>query len=164
MSTPHQDERPADDLQEVVDVLRERRPTLDPLALDAIKLRAMSRARRSTASREKGFFMRSRLTTLLTIAFLSLGTGGAVACVSWVEGDGFGFGFAGHDGGSASCTQYRPGNGFGDKHHCHTGPPGHDGEGGGNSGGGNGGGGGGGGGDQGAGGIGGSGDHGHGHH
>jgi hypothetical protein len=129
MSRSHRHERFDDDLQEVADVLRDRRPTLDPLALDAIKLRAMSRARRSNSSPAKGFMMRSRLTTLLTVAFLSLGTGGAVACVSWVEGDGFGFGFGGHDGGSAGCTQYRPGNGYGDKNHCHTGPPGQEGHG-----------------------------------
>lgn len=127
MSTPHKEERFADGLQEVADVLRDQRPGLDPLALDAVKLRAMSRARRSTFSRQKGFFMRSRLTTILTIAFLSLGTGGAVACVSLVEGDGFGFGFGGHDGGSASFNQYREcdhGNGRGKDHECH----GHEGE------------------------------------
>ena len=65
--------------------------------------------------------MRSRLTTLLTVGFLSLGTGGALAVVGGVppfnSGDE-----------SASCTQYRPGNGFGDKNHCHTGPPGQTGE------------------------------------
>jgi hypothetical protein len=122
MSTPHKEERFADGLQEVADVLRDRRPTLDPLALDAVKLRAMGRARRSTTSRQKGFFMRSRLTTLLTIAFLSLGTGGALA---WVGGEDFGLG--GHDGGSASFNQYREcdhGKGVGKDHECH----GHEGE------------------------------------
>jgi hypothetical protein len=125
MSRSHRDQRLDDDLQEVADTLRDRRPTLDPLALDAIKVRAISRARRSSYSRQKGFFMRSRLTTILTIAFLSLSTGGALA---WVGGEDFGLGS--HDGGSASCTQYRPGNGFGDKNHCHTGPPGQEGKGG----------------------------------
>jgi hypothetical protein len=114
-----------DDLQKVADVLHDRRPTLDPLALDAIKLRAMSRARRPTSSRAKGFFMRSRLTTVLTVAFLSLGTGGALAVAGGED-----FGLGSHDGGSASCTQYRPGNGYGDKNHCHTGPPGQEGKGG----------------------------------
>jgi hypothetical protein len=119
MSRTHREERLDDGLQEVADVLHDRRPTLDPLALDAIKLRAMSRARRSTSSSAKGFFMRSRLTTALTIAFLSLGTGGALAVAGGED-----FGLGGHDGGSAACTQYRPGNGYGDKNHCHTGPPG----------------------------------------
>ena len=119
MSSAHQEERFADGLQEVVDALHDQRPVLDPLALDAIKLRAMRGARRSTSSRAKGFFMRSRLTTALTIAFLSLGTGGALAVVGGAD-----FGLGGNDGNSASCTQYRPGNGFGDKNHCHSGPPG----------------------------------------
>ena len=66
--------------------------------------------------------MRSRLTTLLTVGFLSLGTGGALAVVGGVPP------FNSSDEGSASCTQYRPGNGFGDKNHCHTGPPGQTGE------------------------------------
>jgi len=127
MNTPHNEERFTEDLQQVADVLRDQRPTLDPLALDRVKLRAMSGARRSTSSLQKGFFMRSRLTTVLTVAFLSLGTGGALAVVG-----GSNFGLGGHDGSSASCTQYRPGNGYGDKNHCHTGPPGQEDKGGGN--------------------------------
>jgi hypothetical protein len=123
MSSSDRDERFADDLQEVADALRDRRPALDPLTLDRIKLRAMSSTRRSASSRQKGFFMRSRLTTLLTIAFFSVGTGGALAVVSGED-----FGLGGPSGGSASCTQYRPGNGFGDKNHCHTGPPGQEGK------------------------------------
>jgi hypothetical protein len=166
MNTPHKEERFADGLQEVADALRDQRPGLDPLALDAVKLRAMSRARGSTSSRQKGFFMRSRLTTVLTIAFLSLGTGGALA---WVGG-GEDLGLGGHDGGSASFNQYREcdhGDGRGKDHECH----GHEGEhghggGGGDQGHGGGGdqghGGGGGGGDQGHGGGGGGGDQGHG--
>jgi hypothetical protein len=125
MSRSHREERLDDDLQEVADELRDRRPTLDPLALDAIKLRAMSSARRSTSSPAKGFFMRSRLTTVLTVAFLSLMTGGALAVAG---GEDFGLGSG--DGTSAACTQYRPGNGFGDKNHCHTGPPGQENKGG----------------------------------
>ena len=69
--------------------------------------------------------MRSRLTTVLTVAFLSLGTGGALAVAG---GEDFGLGF--HDGGSAACEQYRPGHGWGDTNHCHTGPPGQEGKGG----------------------------------
>jgi hypothetical protein len=125
MSRSHREERLDDGLQEVADELRDRRPTLDPLALDAIKLRAMSRARRSTSSPAKGFFMRSRLTTVLTVAFLSLGTGGALAVAGGED-----FGLGSNDGSSASCTQYRPGHGYGDKNHCHTGPPGQEGKGG----------------------------------
>jgi hypothetical protein len=122
MSRTHKEERLDDGLQEVADVLHDRRPTLDPLALDAIKLRAMSRARRSTSSPAKGFFMRSRLTTALTIAFLSLGTGGALAVAGGED-----FGLGGHDGGSAGFNQYREcdhGKGKGKDHECH----GHEGE------------------------------------
>jgi hypothetical protein len=125
MSRSHREERLDDGLQEVADELRDRRPTLDPLALDAVKLRAMSSARRSTSSPAKGFFMRSRLTTVLTVAFLSLMTGGALAVAGGQD-----FGLGSNDGNSAACTQYRPGNGFGDKNHCHTGPPGQEGKGG----------------------------------
>jgi hypothetical protein len=121
MSTSHDEERFGDELREVADTLRDQRPTLDPLTLDAIKLRAMSRRRRSTSSRAKGVLMRSRLTTLLTVGFLCLGTGGALAVVGGIPP----FSSSGE---SASCTQYRPGNGFGDKNHCHTGPPGQTGE------------------------------------
>lgn len=81
-------------------MLRDRRPALDPLALDRVKLRAMSAARRSNSSRDRGFFMRSRLTTLLAAAFLTLGTGGALALA--------GGGGSGKDSGhSASFNQYR---------------------------------------------------------
>jgi hypothetical protein len=97
------EERFADDLQQVAEVLRDRRATLDPLALDAIKLRAMSGAHQSTSLRQKGLFMRSRLATVLTIAFLSLGTGGALAMAGGVD-----FGLAGHNGYSASASQYGP--------------------------------------------------------
>ncbi len=50
---------------------------------------------------EGGFFMRSQLTTLLTVGFLSVGTGGALAL------SGAGFGLSGHRQ-SASFAQYRP--------------------------------------------------------
>lgn len=69
--------------------------------------------------------MRSRLTTVLTVAFLSLMTGGALAVAGGQD-----FGLGSNDGGSAACTQYRPGNGYGDKNHCHTGPPGQENKGG----------------------------------
>jgi hypothetical protein len=96
------EERFSDDLQEVADVLHDQRPTLDPLALDRVKLRAMRAARRSTSSQAQGSFLRSRLTTLITIGFLSAGTGGALA----LSGDAD-FGLGGHGGSSASFAQYR---------------------------------------------------------
>jgi hypothetical protein len=126
MSRSHKEDRFSDDLQEVADVLRDQRPALTPLELDRIKLRAMSATRRST-SPGKGFFMRSRLTTALTIGFLTLGTGGAMALY------GGGGGFEGDHGGSASFHQYREcdhGNGRGKDHECH----GHEGDGGGGGG------------------------------
>jgi hypothetical protein len=121
MSRSHRHERFPDDLEALAAMLREQRPTLDPLALDRIKMRAIGRARRATAPspRAKGILMRSRLTTLLTIAFFALGTGGALALVGHVD-----FGLGGARGGSASFNQYRGGCGFGDKNHHHTGPPG----------------------------------------
>jgi hypothetical protein len=96
----NKEERFSDDLQEVADVLREQRPTLDPVALDRVKVRAMSAARRSRSSRDKGFFMRSRLTTLLVAASLTLGTGGAIALADGGANDIFG-------GGSAGFHQYK---------------------------------------------------------
>ena len=95
------EERLADDLQEVADMLRDGRPKLDPLALDAVKLRAMNGAGRSTSQRHKGSLMRSRLTAFATAGFLALGTGGALA----LSGGG---GSGGLTGGSASRHQYRP--------------------------------------------------------
>ncbi len=83
-------------------MLRDGRPKLDPLTRDAVKLRALSGARRTTSQRQKGFPMRPRLTAFLTAGFLALGTGGALA----LSGGGGGAGHAG--GGSASFHQYRP--------------------------------------------------------
>jgi hypothetical protein len=108
-------------LQEVADALREERSALTPLELDRVKLRVMRRTRPSIASPAKGFLSRSRLTALVTVAFLAVGTGGALAV-----GGGNGFGLGKHHGASASQSQYRaPGCGKGDKNHEHTGPPGH---------------------------------------
>jgi hypothetical protein len=98
MSHSHKEECFSDDLQEVADVLRDQRPALTPLELDRVKLRAMSGARRSTSSPQKGFFMRSRMTMLLTAGLLALGSGGALALTG---------GFGGQAGGSASFSQYR---------------------------------------------------------
>ena len=100
MSHSHEDEHLPDDLRHVADALRNERPTLDPLALDRVKLRAMSAVRRSTSSRHKGSFMKRHLTTLFTVGFLVLGTGGTMALAGGGNGkDG---------GGSASFSQYRP--------------------------------------------------------
>jgi membrane protein involved in colicin uptake len=106
MSRSHNEERFPDDLQKVADVLRDGRPALSPLELDQVKLRAMSAARHSTSPR-KGSFMRSRLTTVVTAAFIALGTGGALA----LSGGG-----GGGSVGSASFHEYRctPHN----DHHC----------------------------------------------
>jgi hypothetical protein len=117
MSPSHGREQLPDDLREVVHALFDGRATLDPLGLDRVKLQAMHGARRSTSSRGKGFFARSRLTTAVAVGFLSLGTGGALA----IAGGG---NHGKHEGHNASFSQYRPGCGFGDKNHIHTGPPG----------------------------------------
>jgi hypothetical protein len=127
MSHSQHDERPLDDLQEVASALCDQRPTLDPLELDRVKLTAMRGSLRSSSSTGKRFAMRSRLTTVLAVGFLTLGTGGTLALAGGGNGGG--------NNGNASETQYRaceeehletrPGNGFGDKNHCHTGPPGH---------------------------------------
>jgi hypothetical protein len=115
MSHSHEEEYLTDDLKHVSDVLRDGRPSLDPLALDRVKLRAMKAARRSS-SQPKGFHMKQRLTTLLTVGFLVLGTGGTLALAGGGDGkDG---------GGSASFHQYKPpgcehGKGRGED--CHKG-------------------------------------------
>jgi hypothetical protein len=101
MDRTSKEERFSDDLPEVADLLNDRRPTLDPLGLDRVKLRAMSAARRASSSRDRGFFMRSRLTTLVVAASLTLGTGGAIALA------GGGFDGASGGGGSASFSQYK---------------------------------------------------------
>jgi hypothetical protein len=90
-----------DDLQEVAEMLGDHRPALTALELDRVKLRAMSGARRSS-SRSKRSFLRSRpAMSLLTVAFLAIGTGGALA------GGAGNYGGSDH-GGSAGDHQYRP--------------------------------------------------------
>lgn len=98
MTRSSKEERFPEDLQWAADMLRDQRPSLDPLKLDQIKLRAMRRAT-SDSSRHRGLSMRSRLTTLLAAGFLVIGTGGAFAL------DG-GLGGGGKHGGSASFNQY----------------------------------------------------------
>jgi hypothetical protein len=101
MKRAHDEHRLPDDVREVADMLGDRRPALDPLTLDRVKLRAMSAASRSTSTRDRGSFMKSRLTTLIAAAFLALSTGGAFALAG-------GGGSGGKDGGgSASFSQYR---------------------------------------------------------
>jgi hypothetical protein len=122
MSPAHGPEPVPDDLRGVADALRDRRPTLDPLALDRVKLRAMSGARRSSSARGRGFFMRSRLSTVLAVGFLILGTGGALAVAGGGNGGKKG-------GGNASFHQYRPRCERGKNHRgdrdCHGKPPEH---------------------------------------
>lgn len=114
-------DQPHADLDPVDAELRRRRPSLDPIALDRVKLRAMSRGRRTTRPAGGGLFaMRSRLTTLLAVVFIAAGTGGALA------GVGGGATPFNNWGGSASHGQYRPPcDDFWswDGHHCN--PDGH---------------------------------------
>ena len=118
MSRSEDHERFPEDLQEVAEVLRERRPSSSRLELDRIKLRAMSGARRSTASQQGGFSMRSRLVAFLTVGMLAVGTGSAVAVFSSSGG-----GVPGSSAnGSAAHHEYKPpckdGEHFGDDHRC----------------------------------------------
>jgi hypothetical protein len=72
------EKRVPDDLQDVVERLRDERPEASALELDRIKLRAMTRARGARALRTsgKGQFMRSRLVSVaLVIGLLGGGTG-----------------------------------------------------------------------------------------
>ncbi len=104
----------------MAEALRERRPELEPLELDRIKLRAMSGARRSSSSQKGGFSMRSRLVAILTVGMLALGTGSAVAVFSGSDG-----GLSGSSGnGSAGWWEYKKPpckdhEHFGDDHKCH---------------------------------------------
>ena len=97
MHSSHPEERLPDELRALADALRDQRPALEPLALDRIKLRAMSGARRSRSSQRKGYLMRTRLATMLTVAFLFVGSGAALA---WVGG-------LTTSAGSASFSQYK---------------------------------------------------------
>jgi hypothetical protein len=87
MSYPHRKEQPlSDDLQQIADLLRDRRPTLqeqtpdtlDSLALQRVRQRVMNTKDRPS-SRHVRSFMKPRLTTLLTAGFLTLGTGETLA-------------------------------------------------------------------------------------
>jgi hypothetical protein len=107
MSYPHKKEKPlSDDLQQIADLLRDRRPTLEPqspqtldsLAVQRVRRRVMSSAGRPS-SRHVRAFMKPRLTTLLTAGFLTLGTGETLALAGG-NGDS-------SDRSSASFNQYR---------------------------------------------------------
>jgi hypothetical protein len=100
MNSKSGDKKLPGDLQDVASSLRDQRPTLEPLELDRIKLRAMSGARRKKSS-GLGAGARSRATAFLTVAFLAVGTGGALA----LHG-GKGVESGKHH--SASFHQYRP--------------------------------------------------------
>jgi hypothetical protein len=72
------DNRVPDDLQHVVEQLRDQRPEATALELDRIKLRAMARAKGAPKLTPigKGRFMRSRLVSLmLAVGVLAGGTG-----------------------------------------------------------------------------------------
>jgi hypothetical protein len=95
--------------------LRNERPSISPMGLDQIKLRAKVKASRmsSSARPRKGTPMRSRVLTLALSALLVGGTVGAGIA-----------GSSGDNGANAAKSQYKPGLGCGDKNHIHTGPPG----------------------------------------
>jgi hypothetical protein len=103
MSRSHDEERFPYALQGIADALRHERPALTPIALDRLKLKAMNRARQSAPRRDERHFIRSRLTTLLTVGFLILGTCGALAALG---GDDLSLG--GEHAGSAAFEQFRP--------------------------------------------------------
>ena len=63
------------DLTFVADELRTQRATLDPLALDRVKLRAT----RGSAPRRHGSVLHGRVVALLTVLVVGLGTAGGFA-------------------------------------------------------------------------------------
>src|SRR5438309_10574513 len=107
-------DRIPEELDSVAGWLRAQRVDPDPLTLDRVKLRAISRVDHPTW---RFGFVKSRLATMFTILGLAGGTGGALALANNGNGNGNG------NGGAAS-GQYKPGWGCGDKNHTHTGPPG----------------------------------------
>jgi hypothetical protein len=68
-----------DELQDVVERLREERPQASGMELDQIKLRAMARADRTPVSDGKGRFMKSRLVTVMLVGGVLAGGAGAMA-------------------------------------------------------------------------------------
>src|SRR5204863_8100021 len=93
------------DLSGVEERLAASRPEVSRLDLDRIKLRAMSQASRGTSRQGKGFFMRSKLVTMLLVLGL-VATGGTAGVIA---GNG--------NKGKADKGEYKPGKGCGDKNH-----------------------------------------------
>jgi hypothetical protein len=84
-----------DDLAPVARRLEQSRAEVDPLTLDQIKMRAMTRARNQP---RRTTLMKSRIATIFAVAALCGGTGGALAVAG---------GFSSNSGrGSASWNEY----------------------------------------------------------
>ena len=106
-------ERLPSDLEPIAAQLRENRTEADALQLDSLKRRAVAQ---SISRHGRALPMKSRIATVLTIAGMAVGAGGAVAIAAAGGNSG--------GGGGAASVQYKPGKGCGDKNHTHTGPPG----------------------------------------
>jgi hypothetical protein len=93
----HPNDHVRDELQPVIDLLREHRPEATALELDATKRRVLARARNRSDKSRSGF-MRSRAAILstLVLGFLLSSVGASLAVT----------GFAGND--QASVAQYPP--------------------------------------------------------
>ena len=111
-----------DDVNDVVQQLRDHRPEASALELDRMKQRARAKSLRS--SRTKGHLLRSRLTAaLLALGLMVAGTGGVIAAN----------GGNGNGNSGAAKSEYKPGygpckNGGVNPSGTHTGPPGKPGE------------------------------------
>lgn len=86
------------DLQELGERLRREAPRPTAPELDRIKLRAMRKAQTGPVGR-RGFFMRSRLATVLTIGLIGAGVGGTLTIAAVNDPD---------PGGNAAVAQYHP--------------------------------------------------------
>ena len=103
-----EDDRLPEELRDVAQRLRAERAELDPLGMDDVKRRVLTRAR---GEQQGGGYMKSRLATLVTVMALLGGTGGALAVADSGSGD--------HGQGSAAKGEYWPGKGCGDFKHNH---------------------------------------------
>lgn len=113
MKQPDEGQVP-DELEAVTARLHASRAQADPLQLDQIKQRVMTRA---AAPNRRSMFMKSRMATVFSVVALLGGTGGAIAVAS--------HGASGSaTGGGASEAQYHPGKGCGDRDDHRGGPPG----------------------------------------
>jgi len=82
------DEYLSDDLFEVTEQLRTRRHNPTDLRLDELKRQAMAQANRAPSRRQgRGFFMRSRLVTLMLVLGLLVAGGGAGVIADHKAGD-----------------------------------------------------------------------------